>query len=121
MKLLFLYIENFRVHQPRSFSFDSCHCFDYDPGTRMLMCHRAAEGALADDFFAVREKAKSRVDSVSAIIGENGSGKTTLALSMASLLSRCGIKTLLVDCDLSTNGATYFYEDKFCYPVPSRS
>lgn len=44
--------------------------------------------------------------------GKGGSGKTTLALSMASMLSNCGIKVLLVDCDLSTNGATYFYEDK---------
>jgi len=42
--------------------------------------------------------------------GKGGSGKTTLALSMAELLCRCGIKTLLIDCDLSTNGATYFYE-----------
>ncbi len=44
--------------------------------------------------------------------GKGGSGKTTLALSMASMLSNCGIRVLLVDCDLSTNGATYFYEDK---------
>lgn len=49
---------------------------------------------------------------ISFISGKGGSGKTTLALSMASLLSSCGIKTLLIDCDLSTNGATYFYEDK---------
>lgn len=44
--------------------------------------------------------------------GKGGSGKTTLALSMADLLSRCNIHVLLVDCDLSTNGATYFYEHK---------
>lgn len=44
--------------------------------------------------------------------GKGGSGKTTLALSMATMLADCGIKVLLVDCDLSTNGATYFYEDK---------
>lgn len=44
--------------------------------------------------------------------GKGGSGKTTLALSMSSLLANCGIKVLLVDCDLSTNGATYFYEKK---------
>lgn len=44
--------------------------------------------------------------------GKGGSGKTTLALSMASMLSNCKIKVLLIDCDLSTNGATYFYEDK---------
>ena len=34
--------------------------------------------------------------------GKGGSGKTTLALSMASMLSNCGIRVLLVDCDLST-------------------
>ena len=44
--------------------------------------------------------------------GKGGSGKTTLALSIASLLSSCTVKTLLIDCDISTNGATYFYEEK---------
>lgn len=46
------------------------------------------------------------------ISGKGGSGKTTLGLSLASLLSSCNIRVLLVDCDLSTNGATYFYEKK---------
>lgn len=50
--------------------------------------------------------------SITLLSGKGGSGKTSLALSMASLLSKCGIKILLIDCDLSTNGATYFYEDK---------
>lgn len=49
---------------------------------------------------------------ISFLSGKGGSGKTTLALSIADLLSRCKIKTLLVDCDLSTNGATYFYESR---------
>ena len=47
---------------------------------------------------------------IAYISGKGGSGKTTLALSMADLLSRCMVKTLLIDCDLSTNGATYFFE-----------
>lgn len=34
--------------------------------------------------------------------GKGGSGKTTLALSIASMLSNCCLKVLLVDCDLST-------------------
>lgn len=50
--------------------------------------------------------------SISLLSGKGGSGKTTLSLSIASLLSYCGIKVLLIDCDLSTNGATYFYESK---------
>ena len=47
---------------------------------------------------------------VSFLSGKGGTGKTTLVLSIADLLSRCGINTLIVDCDLSTNGATFFYE-----------
>lgn len=54
-------------------------------------------------------------NSIALLSGKGGSGKTTLALTMASLLSDCGIKVLLVDCDLSTNGATYFFEDKLKY------
>ncbi len=50
--------------------------------------------------------------SLALLSGKGGSGKTTLALSIASMLSSCGVKVLLIDCDLSTNGATYFYEDK---------
>ena len=44
--------------------------------------------------------------------GKGGSGKTTLALSIATMLSDAGLRVLLVDCDMNTNGATYFYEDK---------
>ncbi|MDE5931818.1 MAG: ParA family protein [Lachnospiraceae bacterium] len=49
---------------------------------------------------------------IAFLSGKGGSGKTTLALSIADLLCRCKVKTLLVDCDLSTNGASYFYEAK---------
>ena len=49
---------------------------------------------------------------IALLSGKGGSGKTSLCLSIADLLSSCGIKTLLVDCDFSTNGATYFFEDK---------
>ena len=44
--------------------------------------------------------------------GKGGSGKTTLALSMSHLLHKCNVHVLLVDCDMSTNGATYFYESQ---------
>lgn len=49
---------------------------------------------------------------IAFLSGKGGSGKTTLALSMADLLCKCGVKALLVDCDMSTNGATYFYESQ---------
>lgn len=47
---------------------------------------------------------------IAFLSGKGGSGKTTISLSMADLLCKSQIKTMLVDCDLSTNGATYFYE-----------
>lgn len=50
--------------------------------------------------------------SITFLSGKGVSGKTTLALSMADLLCRCKVKILLIDCDLSTNGATYFYESQ---------
>ena len=49
---------------------------------------------------------------IAFLSGKGGSGKTTLALSIADLLCRCDVRVLLIDCDLSTNGATYFYESK---------
>lgn len=49
---------------------------------------------------------------IAFLSGKGGSGKTTLSLSIADLLCKSGIQTLLVDCDLSTNGATYFYESR---------
>ena len=49
---------------------------------------------------------------IALLSGKGGSGKTTVSLSIASMLSNCGVRTLLIDADLSTNGATYFYENK---------
>lgn len=66
--------------------------------------------------------------SIAFLSGKGGSGKTTFALSISDLLRRCEVSTLLVDCDLSTNGATYFYESQLadwnkseCYALRSFS
>ena len=49
---------------------------------------------------------------IALLSGKGGSGKTTLGLTMSSLLSKAGISTLLIDCDFSTNGATFFFEEQ---------
>lgn len=49
--------------------------------------------------------------SVALLSGKGGSGKTTLSLTIAYMFASYELKVLLVDCDLLTNGATYFFED----------
>ena len=56
---------------------------------------------------------KRKTKIITFLSGKGGSGKTTLALSTAKLLCDCGLKVLLVDCDLATNGATYFFEQLY--------
>lgn len=50
---------------------------------------------------------------LSIISGKGGAGKTVISLSIAKILSEIGIYPLLIDCDVSTHGATYFYENDF--------
>jgi cellulose biosynthesis protein BcsQ len=53
------------------------------------------------------------IETLALISGKGGSGKTTIALSLAQLLATCEKRVLLIDCDLSTHGATYFFESSF--------
>jgi len=46
--------------------------------------------------------------SLTLISGKGGSGKTVIGLAMSKVLSQAGFTVLLVDCDTSTHGATYF-------------
>lgn len=48
--------------------------------------------------------------SLALISGKGGSGKTTIGLSISEILASCGKKILYIDCDMSTHGATYFFE-----------
>ena len=45
---------------------------------------------------------------IAFISGKGGSGKTSLALAYAKALSDIELKVLLIDCDMSTHGATFF-------------
>jgi len=49
--------------------------------------------------------------SIAILSGKGGSGKTTLALSLSKLFSSIEKKVLLIDCDFSTHGASYFYDE----------
>lgn len=49
---------------------------------------------------------------IALLSGKGGSGKTTLGLTISSIMSNAGLKVLLIDCDFSTHGATYFFEEQ---------
>lgn len=46
---------------------------------------------------------------ISIISAKGGAGKTSIAVNLAHVAACYGLKTLVVDCDLYTNGATIFY------------
>ncbi len=46
---------------------------------------------------------------ISFLSGKGGSGKTTASLALGKILSDIGFKVLLIDFDLATNGASYFF------------
>ena len=45
---------------------------------------------------------------LAVISGKGGSGKTSVSLALAQMLSKLGLISLLIDCDMSTHGATFF-------------
>ncbi len=49
---------------------------------------------------------------LTVISGKGGSGKTSFSLAFSKMLSNLGFKVLLVDCDMSTHGATFFMKPK---------
>lgn len=46
---------------------------------------------------------------ISIVGGKGGVGKTSISINIAQILAEYGVKTLLVDCDINTYGATMFY------------
>jgi cellulose biosynthesis protein BcsQ len=50
---------------------------------------------------------------ISFFSGKGGSGKTSVSISIAKLLAQMDYKVLLIDFDLVTNGASYFFSPLF--------
>jgi len=57
----------------------------------------------------------SRLKKISFLSGKGGSGKTTVAISVGKLLVDMGLSVVLIDYDLSTNGASYFFKHFFSH------
>lgn len=49
---------------------------------------------------------------ISFISAKGGMGKTSIAVNIAHSAAKIGLKILLIDCDVHTLGATYFYDLK---------
>lgn len=86
MKLVYIYIENFRRFKDANLSFDSKWHFrvvDKQNGEKALELISGRESNVYAGFFSItgvkKDNAKCPVSSMSAIIGDNGSGKTTIA------------------------------------------
>ncbi len=49
---------------------------------------------------------------IAMLSGKGGSGKTSISLAFSKTLSDSNLKVLLIDCDMSTHGATFFMKHK---------
>ncbi len=90
MKLLYLYVRQFKCLENREFNFDSNIRFHYDVKTGKVDCEE--HHVVPEAFWTSHEEKSFRhheipVESVSAIIGENGTGKTSIAALLHELLS----------------------------------
>ena len=74
MKLLYLYVEDFRGLKNVEFNLDSNERFHYDGHSLKYL----RSSVIKEGFFSIGGACRS-VESVSAIVGENGSGKTSFA------------------------------------------
>jgi cellulose biosynthesis protein BcsQ len=50
---------------------------------------------------------------ITFVSGKGGAGKTTAAISIAKIVADMGLPSLLIDFDLATNGASYFFRPRF--------
>jgi cellulose biosynthesis protein BcsQ len=46
------------------------------------------------------------------ISAKGGSGKTVISIAIAKILSEAKLQVLVIDCDVATHGATYFFESE---------
>lgn len=49
---------------------------------------------------------------IALISAKGGAGKTSIAVNLAHACAVAGLKVLVIDCDINTNGATAFYRQK---------
>lgn len=52
------------------------------------------------------------MQTLTLISGKGGAGKTIISLSTAKVLAEAGLRVLLIDCDIATHGATYWFESQ---------
>jgi cellulose biosynthesis protein BcsQ len=56
---------------------------------------------------------ENRCQILSIVSSKGGAGKTSVSIGLAHLLNDIGLKVLLVDFDLNTNGSSYFFKYYF--------
>ena len=91
MKLIYVYVKEFKLFSEKEFNLDSGYSVHYDIKTNELEITQRR--GLKADFWSVSTTPIESpvVESVSAIIGENGSGKSTFAQILLELFRESGV------------------------------
>lgn len=83
MILHYLYIKEYACLKDARMRFSGKYRFRYSPQSGHLVADLRCP--LSEDFFSLSGNIKSKVDSVSAVVGSNGAGKTSIARSLQEL------------------------------------
>ena len=87
MKLLYLYVKNYRCFEEQEFNFDSSLRFHLNHNKEKYSLECQKDDSFPNNFFST-EKDKETICSISAIIGNNGSGKTSIIKLLDDLMER---------------------------------
>lgn len=109
MKLIYLYVQKFKLFSEKEFNLDSGYSVHYDSETHELEITKRS--GLKSDFWSVNTTLTESpvVESVSAIIGENGSGKSTFAQILLELFRETGVHDFQCIAISEVDGVLFVY------------
>ncbi|MFN8672174.1 MAG: AAA family ATPase [Candidatus Sericytochromatia bacterium] len=113
VKILYIWIDEYKCISKQGFNLDSKYIFDYNNENNTLSVKENEN--YVKDFFSLNENPKSKINSITAIVGKNGSGKSTF---IDVLISICSLRNLDNKIIVYSKNNQLFYFSSFDISVP---
>ena len=86
MKLLYIYIKDYKCFYNQEFNFDSRWRFHLQQKNGLFYLECKENSSFPNNFFSLEKDERNPISSISAIVGNNGSGKTSIAKFLDEIL-----------------------------------